>query len=239
MARAVAPLHVGTTTAAGDDAAMTASTLSERRSAVLYSISRGRVLSRSQRSARRSVRFGCRRDAGERRNGFHREVARSRLAGEHDAVGAVQHGIGHVGRLRARRLAVMGHRLQHLRGNDHRFPKAHRLADERLLQDGDVLDRHLDPQVAAGHHDAVGSGEDFIDILQRARAFDLGQDEGIAAERTGRLAHGLDVRRRFHERLADGVHAMGKGELEALAVALGECRDAQINARQIQPLAGP
>jgi hypothetical protein len=35
MARAVAPLQVGTTTAAGEDAAMTASTLSERRSALL------------------------------------------------------------------------------------------------------------------------------------------------------------------------------------------------------------
>jgi len=52
MARAVAPLRVGTTTPAGDDAANTASTLSERRSAVLYSVSRGRVFSRSHKSAR-------------------------------------------------------------------------------------------------------------------------------------------------------------------------------------------
>ena len=113
----------------------------------------------------------------------------------------------------ARGLAAMGHRLQHLRGDDHRLPQAHRLANECLLQDGDVLDRHLNAQVAAGHHDAVGRGEDFIDMLQGPRAFDLGQDEWIAAERTGRLAHGLDVGRRFHERLADGVHPMGEGEL--------------------------
>ena len=49
----------------------------------------------------------------------------------------------------------------------------------------------------------------------------------------------MDVRRQFHKRLTYGVHAMFEGKFQALPIALGECRDAQIDARQIQPFPGP
>lgn len=41
--------------------------------------------------------------------------ARRRLARKHHAVGAVQHGVGHIGRLGTGGPRVLGHRLQHLR----------------------------------------------------------------------------------------------------------------------------
>ena len=76
----------------------------------------------------------------------------------------------------------MRHRLQHLSGDDHGFPAAHRILDQRFLQDGNAFDRRLDAQVAARHHDAVGSGKDFIDVVQCAGALDLGKYQGASAE---------------------------------------------------------
>ena len=52
---------------------------------------------------------------------LHWEAAGSRLSGQHDAVGAVQHGVGHICRLCARRPRVLDHALQHLGGGNDRL----------------------------------------------------------------------------------------------------------------------
>ena len=67
---------------------------------------------------------------------------------------------------------------------------------------------------------------------------DLGDDEGLFADGFRRGPHGLDVRGRFHERLAHGVHAVLEREFQAGAVVVGERADAEIDARQVEALPG-
>ena len=49
------------------------------------------------------------------------------------------------------------------------LPGEVRPRDQGLLGDGDALDGHLDAEVAARHHHAVGRREDLVVVVQRAR----------------------------------------------------------------------
>ena len=51
-----------------------------------------------------------------RADGLQGVVALGRLPAQHDAVGAVQHGVGHVAALGARGAGLLDHALQHLHG---------------------------------------------------------------------------------------------------------------------------
>ena len=129
------------------------------------------------------------------------------------------------------------HRFEHLRGGDDRFAREVRFRDELLLRVRDFLDRHFHAEIAARDHDAIGHREDFIVVRQRVGALDLRDDERHAPDLRRRRAHGLDVRRALDERLAHRVHARAERKLQARAVVLGERADAEVDARQIQPLA--
>ena len=52
-----------------------------------------------------------------------------------------------------------------------------------------------------------------------------------------RIAHGLNVRRIFDERLAHRVHTVFESELHAVVVVFGEGADAEVDARKVEPLA--
>src|SRR5208283_4183438 len=52
-----------------------------------------------------------------------------------------------------------------------------------------------------------------------------------------RIAHGLNIRRIFDERLAHGVHTVFESELQAIVVVFGEGADAEVDARKVEPLA--
>ena len=60
-------------------------------------------------------------------------VALCGFSTQHDAVGAVQHSIGHVGRLGARRPRLLDHALQHLGSTDHRLASTVAPSDHHLL----------------------------------------------------------------------------------------------------------
>ena len=66
--------------------------------------------------------FGERGDLRQHRDCFLGKVAHRRLAGEHDAIGAVKNRVGHVGCLGARRQTARHHRLEHLRRSDDWLP---------------------------------------------------------------------------------------------------------------------
>ncbi len=68
-----------------------------------------------------AMRFRGRGDPGQHANCFDRELPHRRFFGKHHAIGAVEDGIGDVGGFRPGRATVVHHRLQHLRGRDHRF----------------------------------------------------------------------------------------------------------------------
>ena len=118
------------------------------------------------------------------------------------------------------------------------LPAALALAMISFWIDGDLFDGDFDAEIAAGHHDAVGRREDLVEVLQRLGAFDLGDDERALPERLRGRADRFEVGRALDEGLAHGVHAVGEGELEAVAVVGGEGADAKIDARQVEAFPG-
>ncbi len=110
---------------------------------------------------------------------------------------------------------------------------------EPFLNDGDLFDRDLDAEIPAGDHDPVRRLEDLIDPIQGPGSLDLGNDERMVIEVLGRFANGVDVRPGLDKGLTDRIDAVFRGELQALVVALGKGADAEIDARQVEPFAGP
>ena len=65
-------------------------------------------------------------DAGHHGDGFDGILADGRFAGEHDGVGAVVDGVGHVGDFGAGGARILDHRLEHLGGGDDRLASTRR-----------------------------------------------------------------------------------------------------------------
>ena len=158
--------------------------LDQRCDAVAAAVARA-FLHRSRAAPRgraRPVRLGERGDLREHRHRFLGKFSHRRLAREHDAIRPVEDRVRDIGRLRARRQPAADHRLEHLRRGDDRFAREIRLRDELLLRVRDLLDRHLHAEIAARDHDAVGGGEDFVEVRKRIGALDLRDDEWHAPE---------------------------------------------------------
>ena len=183
------------------------------------------------------VGLGGRGDGREHLDRLGREAAHGGLGREHDAIGAVEDGVGHVGGLGAGRAPVLDHGFEHLGGRDDRLPCAVRFRHDALLFHGDALDGDLDAEIAAGHHDAVGGGEDGVQVLQRRGALDLGDDEGAVVQFGRGGAHGLDVLRARDEGLTHGVEPVLGGEAQPAGVVRRERADAQVDTGQVEPLA--
>ena len=117
------------------------------------------------------------------------------------------------------------------------LPDAVGLGDQLLLDHGDFLDRNLHAEVAARHHDAVGRGEDARrGGPQGVGAFDLGDDERVAAEAAAASRTASTSAAVLDERLAHRVHPVLECELETRAVAVGERADAEVDPRQVESL---
>src|SRR5262249_6493421 len=79
------------------------------------------------------------------------------------------------------------HRFQHL-GCDHdRLAGAARVARHLLLQPGYLLDRHLDAEIAARHHQCIGLVQDLAEPVDRLRLLDLGHNGSPSARDLLRL----------------------------------------------------
>ncbi len=92
-----------------------------------------------------------------------RMLARRRFGREHHRVGAVVDRGGDVGGLGARRHRRRDHRLQHLRGDDHRLARAAAGAEDPPLHRRHLLGPHLDAEIAARDHDPVGLVDDRVE----------------------------------------------------------------------------
>ncbi len=75
------------------------------------------------------------------------------LAAEHDRVGLLEDGVGHVGDFRARRHRVGDHRLEHVRGDDDRLAELEAALDDVALDDRQLFHRAFDAEIAARDHD--------------------------------------------------------------------------------------
>ena len=153
---------------------------------------------------------------GHHRHRLDRIRAHRGLAGEHDRVGPVEDGIGHVGDLGASRARRGDHRLEHLRGGDRGPGESPGKAEHPLLDQGDVLDRELDAKVAARDHHAVGRVDDLLGGVDGLGLLDLGDQgqPGVAAD----AGHVLG---RAHERQRYEIDADRLAEAEHVEVLLG------------------
>ena len=108
----------------------------------------------------RRLGFGSLGDARHRGRHHGRVVADRGLPRQHDGVGPVEDGVGDVAHLGTGGQRGVDHRFEHLRRRHHRLADLDAVADDLLLQVRHVLERTVDPEVAAGdHHHAILVGD--------------------------------------------------------------------------------
>ena len=112
---------------------------------------------------------------------FHRATADRGLAGQHHRGSAVENRVGDIADFGARRPRVALHRVEHLGGGDDRFAAGDGGADDALLDGRTLAHVHLDAEVAARHHDAVGGADDARDVVDAVAVFNLGDDRNVGA----------------------------------------------------------
>ena len=122
-----------------------------------------------------------------------------------------------IGGFRARGHWRVDHRLQHLRGDDHRLARAPTLAYRASLDARHFLGRQFDAQVAARDHHGVRLVDDGVECLHRRRFFQLGHDAGAAA---GQRARFVQVFRALHERERQPLDPELQRELEIAPILL-------------------
>ena len=127
------------------------------------------------------VAFSFDHDARHDGDRFARILSAGGFGGEHDGVGAVENGVGHVAGLGARGARVFDHRFEHLGGGDDGLAPGGGAANDVLLNDGNFFGRHFDAEVAAGDHDSVGDFENFFEMIDGLRLLEFGDDRDIAA----------------------------------------------------------
>ena len=158
------------------------------------------------------------------------------LARQHQGVGTVEDGVGHVGGLGPGRPQPVGHRVEHLGGDDHRLAPLPRQVHDPLLDHRHLLRRQLDPQVAPGDHQAVERLDDGVEVGDRLRLLDLGDDRHVAADRLHDQPDGVHVGRLPHERQGDKVDPEAEGEGQVVDVLGGHGRGAEPGAGQVHAL---
>ena len=179
-----------------------------------------------------AVVLGGNDDAGHRLHRRDRVLTHGGLTRKHDSVRTIQHGVGHVGGLRAGRAGVFDHGVQHLGRHDHRLGVLAGDLNGALLHQRDVLQRDLNAQVTAGDHDRVEGQDDRLERVDGLWLLQLGDDRHAAADLVHDLVNELDVRRGAHEGQRDEVHAHLQGEAEVLAVLLAERRHRDVHPWQ-------
>mmetsp|Transcript_25198 Transcript_25198/g.46798 ORF Transcript_25198/g.46798 Transcript_25198/m.46798 type:complete len:527 (-) Transcript_25198:106-1686(-) len=168
-------------------------------------------------------RLGLAASAGHDGDSRLRMFAVGGLAGEHDAVGSVEDGVGHVGTLGAGRTGVRDHGLEHLGRGDYRLAGDVCLPDHVLLGEEDLLGRDFHAQVAAGNHDGVGRSKDLGVVLQSLKVLDLADDFDLPVFLSEDLANLVHVGCLPDEGRGDVVDAvLASPVLDVVNVLLGE-----------------
>jgi hypothetical protein len=186
-----------------------------------------------------AVVFGLADNGGHHAHGLDGVLAAGRLARQHHRVGAVVNGVGHVGGFGTRRQRVGHHRLEHLRGRNDNLALAVCRGDDTLLCGGHFLRRELDAQVAAGHHDAIGHLDNGVQVVERGRLFQLGNNGQLGGPGVNFhqcTLHGSHVFGPAHEAYGHHVHLLCHAEGKVFAVLLGEAGDVDHDAGQIDAL---
>ena len=100
----------------------------------------------------------------------------SGFSGEHDGIGPLKNGVSHVGDFGPGGKGIRDHAFEHMGGDDDRLHRGDALFDDSALDDGKFLVRAFDAEIASGHHDGIGSGDDAEDVFDGELVFDLSDD---------------------------------------------------------------
>ena len=122
-----------------------------------------------------------------RHGGHHldRKVSNCGFRGEHDGICAIQHGIGDIKYFCAGGHGVTDHGFHHLRGRNHHAVTLSRGGNQIFLNTNELGVTHLDTQITARHHHAVGRVNDAI------KQFRIGDHFGTLDFRDDRRAKAL------------------------------------------------
>ena len=100
---------------------------------------------------------------------------------------------------------LVDHRLQHLRGDDHRLGLSPGERDRPLLHQRHVLERQLDAEVTAGDHQPVEGADDLFEVVDRLRLLQLGEHRQPHTLLVHDRVDGVEVVGAAHERQRDHV----------------------------------
>ncbi len=165
-----------------------------------------------------------------------RVVAHTGLARKHERVGAVEHRVGDVTRLRPGRPRGHGHGVEHLRGHDHRLRGLAAQLDRSLLHERHGLQREFDAEIAPRHHHPVERRDDLLEVLDGLRLLDFGQHRKAHALLVHDRVHIDDVGRRAHERQRDHVGTGAQRPPQVVLVLVRQGRHAHRHSGQVEPL---
>ena len=98
------------------------------------------------------------------------------FSGEHDGIGPLKNGVSDVGDFGPGGKGIRDHAFEHMGGDDDRLHRGDALFDDSALDDGKFLVGAFDAEIASGHHDGVGSGDDAEDVFDGELVFDLSDD---------------------------------------------------------------
>lgn len=175
---------------------------------------------------------------------LYREEPNAGLPRSHVGIGEIEDRVGHIGNLGPGRSWLAFHGLEHLGGRDDEFALVNSLVGDELLQQDNLLNGYLHPEVAPSHHNSVGSINDLIDILYSFVVFNFADDLDVGS------IHGVLILQDFPqvvdvflgpgERNRNEVDPLLETEVYGIMlVPLGDCGQVNGRSRQAHVLPAP
>lgn len=148
------------------------------------------------------------------------EITSGGLTTEHDAVSAVEDGVGDVAGFGTSGSGVLDHGLEHLSGSDYGLAGNVALGDHHLLGQENLLRRNLHTEIASGNHDGVRLSEDLVEVLETSLILNLGDNLDVTATGSQDLSYLTNIVGLLHERSRDKVDTLRDGKVDEVILVL-------------------
>ena len=112
-------------------------------------------------------------------------------------------------------------------------------SDHVLLNHRNFFRGHFDAEIAASDHHAVGDFENFFQVIDGLRLFQLGDDRNVAAVIRNNLFHCLHVGGGADERKRDRIDALLEAEFEILTVFVRQSLNGERDSGQVDAFVLP
>lgn len=160
------------------------------------------------------------------------------LTRQHDTVRTVQDGVSNVRHLGTSGTRVICHGLEHLSGANDGLALDVTLGDHHLLGDEDLGSGDLDTQVTTGDHDTVGLLKDLVEVVDTLLVLDLGDNLNLLTLLAHDFTDVTDIATATDKRSKDHVDLVPDTKLQVADVLLGQSREINVGARQVNALTG-